>query len=834
MFKNYLITAWRHLLKNGRFSAINIFGLALGLASCILILLFVKAESGYDGWIPNSDRIARLHSAYLVPDRPPFRTVRSAGRMMEAVRDYASAEVEDGVRLIQWGTTVLQGADAFSEAITIADGSFFNVLALPFAHGNPESAFNKPNDLVITEEMALKYFNRTDVIGETLTFCCFNDQTITLPITGVIRSLPEQTHLDLDFIVRLQPAMFVDDTNVLHTWTSVNVYTYFKMRPGVTLEQFQQRLTYWVDNESPFLEMFKQHMGDVPKDMKVSTVMRHTLMGLEDLYLHAKKDAGNIGDMKALGDIDMLYTFSFVAILILAIACFNFMNLSTARATQRAREVAMRKVLGASRSQVAIQFLGESIALVLIALIFALALVELTLPFYSEAIGRSLHLQLFNNLPLLFGLIGSGIVVGILAGLYPALVLSRFLPSHILKSNKSTESSGSYAFRTALVVGQFAISIMLIISTAVIYSQTRYAQSIDPGYNADNKVVLGVGRANDQLDSLRQALLAVPGVNDVVYSSEAPTQDNENNTQFKLLDPSRSSSENQAELLNYHHMGYGFFEAYDVTPLAGRVFSREYGSDQAQQNSEGKVTGSALLNLTAVKKFGFSDPQQAVGKTLQADNGNRVFTIVGVIPDLYFRSIKFGVRPSVYMLDPERFRVATLSISPVNTSATMAGIEKVWKEKIPATPISLDFLDEMMAAQYHDEQVQTELFTVFSLLAIVIACLGMFGLATFTTERRTKEIGIRKVMGAQVRDIVGLLIWQFSKPVIIANLIAWPVASYAMVSWLERFQYRIDLMYLVPICLAVGFSLLLMAWLTVGGNATKVARANPIGALRQD
>lgn len=834
MFRNYLTTAWRHLIKNGRFSVINIFALALGLASCILILLFVRAESGYDKWIQDSDRVARLHSAYVMPNRPPFLTVRSAGRMMEAVRDYATAEIEDGVRLVRFGTTVLQDGDAFTEMMTITDGSFFNVIALPFVHGSPETAFTKPNDLVITEEMANKYFGKTDVVGQTLTFCCVAEQTITLPVTGVVKDLPEQTHFDLDFIVRLQPALFENDTNVLHTWTSVNVYTYFKLREGVTVDQAQERLSYWVNNESPFLEMNRQNLGSAEEGVQVTDFMKHTLMPLEDLHLHAKEAAGNMGDLTPMGDFTMIYTFSLVALLILAIACFNFMNLSTARATQRAREVAMRKVLGASRKQVAMQFLSESVALVMIAMLFALVLVEIALPFYSDAIGRNISLALFSDLGLLATLFGLALSVGVLAGSYPAIVLSRFLPSQILKSNKSSESSGSHTFRNALVIMQFAISIVLIICTSVIYTQTQYAQSIDVGYDSDNKMVLGIRAARGQLDSLQQALEAIPGVESVVYSSEAPTQDNENNQRFKLVGADDATANIEPELLNYHTMGYGFFEAYDVAPIAGRLFSEDFGSDSIPAEGEEPRTASAILNVSALGKFGIRDPEQIIGKTLTFGNGAQSLRVIGVIPDIYFRSIKFGVRPSIYFNDPQRLNVATISVTSGNTRQVIEQVEQVWRQAMPSTPISLTFLDEMMAAQYSDEQIQTELFTVFSILAIVIACLGLFGLATFTIQRKTKEIGIRKVMGASVKDIVALLIWQFSKPVIWANLIAWPIAAYAMINWLERFEYRIEFISLLPISIAVGVILLVLAWLTVGGNAAKVARSNPVGALRQD
>ncbi|MDO6719899.1 ABC transporter permease [Psychrosphaera sp. 1_MG-2023] len=835
MLKNYLLTAWRNIIKNGMFSAINILGLALGLMSCILITLFVREETGYDKWLPNSERVVRMHSAYINPGSQPFLTVRSAGNMMEAVRDYATNEVEQGVRLIQFGASVIQQQDVTAERITFVDPAFFNVFDLPFVYGSKETSFKKPLDLVITEEMAIKYFGKTDVVGQTLTVCCAGPEPSELTVTGVIKDLPKATHLNLDLVIFVLPSI-IENNPGLSSWTSVNVYTYFKMREGVSIDEFQQRLTYWVDNESPLSE-------GLEPGRKVSHNMKHKLMPLEDLHLHAKKDAGNLGDLSPLGDASMINAFSVIAGLILLIACINFMNLATARASQRAREVAMRKVLGASRQQVTIQFLGEAIALVFISLLVALVLVELVLPIYNQALDSELELALFSDPTLLIAIIVIGLVVGLGAGIYPAVYLSRFLPGHILKSNKSTESGRTSGFRTFLVVFQFTASISLVICTVVIYAQTHFAQSVDVGYNSDNKMVLAINRARDKRESLRQELLNLPEIKSVVFSSEAPTQDNENNSFFTLLgssqsdDASTNQMSNQGQLLNLHNMDYGFFEAYDVAPIAGRLFDQKFGSDEVTSVETGQHAGaaSAVLNQSALAKLGFNSALEAIGRTVAANiRGQQHFKIVGVIPDIYFRSIKFGVRPTIYMLNPQRLNVASISFNTNNPAQLRTQIEQVWKKHVPMQPINLQFLDSMMAAQYNDERIQTRLFSAFSILAILIACLGLYGLAAFTTERRTKEIGIRKVMGARVRDIVGLLIWQFSKPVLIANLVAWPIASFAMIGWLENFSYRINPLWLIPICLAVGTLLLLIAWATVGTNAASVARANPINALRQD
>ncbi|WP_286262272.1 ABC transporter permease [Thalassotalea atypica] len=835
MFKNYLITAWRNIVKNGVFSAINIFGLTVGLMSCILIMLFVREESGYDKWLTDSDRLARVHTAFTMPNQPPFLTVRSAGRIMEAIKGYANAEVETGVRIVRFGTTIQHKGEGYSEQGSMVDSSFLDVFDLPFTHGDRVTSFAKPNDLLITEEMALKYFGRTDVIGETMTFCCIGNDPSVAAITGVIKNLPSATHLDFDFVFYLNPELFANDTNVLHTWNSVNVYTYFKLNPGIELSLLQERVNYWLNHESPFIDMAKQFLGEQAADAKVTDFINLKLMSVPDIHLKAKYDAGSMGDLTPMGDDRMIKTFTIVAALVLLIACINFMNLSTAKASKRAKEVAMRKVVGASRAQVAIQFLSEALTVVFIALLFALAAAELVLPFYNQVIGKDLQLQLFDEPSLLLNLMLVTTVVGLGAGAYPAMYLSKFLPGHILKSSKSSESQGATKFRSTLVVIQFAMSIMLVIATIVVYGQTLYSNAADVGYRYHDKMVLNVRVAHGNTDGLKQSLLNLSGVTDVTFSSESPTQDFENNSQFTLVELNPQGEKVEPVLLNYHHMGYGFFESYGVMPIAGRLFDESYGSDAMTPLAEGEEQigqASIILNRTAALKYGYSDPAQAIGNTLNSGRYN--YTIIGVIPDLHFRSMKYGIRASAYMHNARRFRVANISFNSNDVPNLMEQVQTVWKEHVPMEPIDLQFLSEMMAAQYQDESTTAKLFLAFAVLAIIVACLGLYGLSAFTVERRTKEIGIRKVMGAGVTDIIQLLIWQFSKPVIIANIIAWPVAAYFLLGWLQSFTYRIDTWYLIPICASVGLLSLVIAWLTVGGNAAKVARKNPVKSLRYE
>lgn len=840
MFKNYLRSTLGHILKNRLFTAINVFGLAIGLMSCILILLFVRDELTYDTFVPEGERVVRLHSAFYPPGRSPFLTVRSAGRMMEAIRDYATAEVEAGVRLVNSGTTIIKDGDAFTVGVAFTDGSFFNVFDLPFAHGNASTAYRNSNDFVITEDVAMRHFGRTDVLGEILSMTDFQGEQMPLKITGVLKNIPESSHMEIETLFLMDPAMFAPYPNMLETWSSVNVYTYFKMLPGVTARDLQSRIEHWLDNESPFVQMLKNE----GLEGKVSDINQAHVMPLLDLHLNARKDAGNLGDMRAMGDKTMVITFASVAILVLIIASINFMNLSTAKATKRAREVAMRKILGATRAQVALQFLAEAVAISVSALFFALVAVELVLPFYNEAIGRQLELDLISDLPLFAMLVGVAIFTGIVSGSYPAMFLSRLMPVRILTSNSGSSTSGPVSFRTLLVVFQFAISIGLVICTAVVYGQTVYARSMDLGYSSEGKLALtrmGAVQTPEQAEAIRLALSKIPSVTSVALSSEAPSQDNQNNTSFRLLGGEGASANTEGTNLNIVTTGFGFFEAYNIKPIAGRTFDKAYGTDEIIPIPDGEDrigTASVVLNESAVRSLGIGSPDEAVGRVVRGGAfdgaGDFDFTIVGVVPDIYFRSVKFGVRASVYWLQPSRYRVATISYETNDVPGLMSDVERVWKEHMPLTPIALEFVSEMLAAQYDEESRQAKLFAAFSALAIIVACMGLYGLASFNAEQRTKEIGIRKVLGATIRDIVQLLVWQFSRPVLIANLIAWPAAWYFMSSWLDGFRYSLGNSYIFTAAAVAGTLALAIAWITVAGRAYRVAQTNPIIALRYE
>ena len=833
MWKNFFISAWQNLIANKVFSCINILGLSLGIAVCTLILLFVRKESGYEQWVDKPGNIVRLHTAYTLPNTPEFLTVRSAGKMKQAMLSYAPEAFIDGTHVIPYERTIQKDAEVYNETFTFVNQNFLDFFPLPLTQGQTQQALNKPNNMIISEAMALKYFGRTDVVGETLTICCVSDATLILPIVAVAK-MPRNTHLKLDFVVRMNEAKLAKLPGLLNTWSSVNVYTYFKLAPGTHPVEAQARIHHWANHESHWVENLPQDSNQNPTG-KVTDTVSYSLMPLPDLHLKAKPYAGSMGDMTPMGDYQMIRNFSLISILVLVIACINFMNLATARSTRRAKEVIIRKILGASRVQIALQFLGEALLVVFIGFLLALCLVELVLPLYNSAIGHQLEFNLLHEPRLVALCLGAVVLIGLAAGAYPAFVLSRFTPTKVLSASKGAESGTSSKLRDALVILQFAISVGLLASTAVIYRQNQYTQNLNLGFDYNNKLILDISESRDIAPSLKQQLESIPGIEHVVFSSEAPSQDFENNRYFRRL-----NAPDIHGLLNYYHVGYGFFESYGIQPVAGRVFSEDFGGDAIDPEHTGSKENpgqaSAVVNRRMLKKFGFNKPEDAIGQVLTLDiaKGHHHLTIIGVIPDIHFRSLKFGVRDNVYMLNPRRFRAATISYRSNNLPQLLTSIEKVWQQLAPQQPIKIQFLSEMIAAQYRGEQIQAKMFAAFAILAMIVACLGLYGLISFATQRRTREIGIRKVLGAEVSDIVRLLLWQFSKPVLIANLIAWPMVWFFMSRWLTNFPQRIEDYWVIIAALAASLVCAGIAWCTVGLNASIAASAKPTNALRHE
>lgn len=820
MLRNYLVTAIRNLLQHKLFSFINIGGLSIGFAACILIFLFVKNELSYDDWVADSDRVYRLEGKYLAIDGSPENPMAiSPGALKAPLLNRFNTEIEIASRMLNEQFLIKSGDRAFLETVNLIDKGFFDIFDLPIIEGDRNQAFQDYQSVIISERIARKYFGDQSPIGETLDL---DHGSILVKVVAVMKDLPDNTHLVGDFYLHFDESRYADAPWVITWWTSSNVYTYLKLTDSKYAPALEAAIPDFMDKNAV------RHPSTLPGS-KASDVLALNLMPITDIHLYSK---GRF-QQKATGDIVVVYSFSAIAILILAIAIINFTNLSTARASLRSREIALRKVVGASRKQIVLQFLGETFLTTAIALLIAFVLVEISLPWFNDFISKLLDLSVFSDPLIQLGLFGVIVVVGLSAGAHPAFSLSSYQPAKVLHTG-SAASAGSGRFRALLTTIQFTISIGLMITTAVIYSQIRYAQTMDTGLDKDNKITLTnmtYGPLRDVAKTVQSEINNLPGVESSVFSSRT----------FPLTGfwdwPIEVGTGAAKRVLDMEVVpgDFGFLEAYGADLIAGRFFSPDRQADLLQPpTSEGSFsTQSVIINQTAATALGYITPADALNQTIQIgdlSSETRVGTIVGVVKDMQLRSARDTVDPTIFFTNDAAANALHIELHPDNVAETLAQIETVWSQVVPDFPISQSFVDDAFRQFYEADRQRAEMFAYFSLFAIFVSCLGLYGLAAFTTERRTKEIGIRKVMGAKEGDIVKLLTFQFSKPVLLANLISWPIAWFFMRDWLEGFAYRIDLSVIYFI--AAGLLALTIACLTVAGHALKVAKANPVNTLR--
>jgi putative ABC transport system permease protein len=695
------------------------------------------------------------------------------------------------------------------------------------------STLPEPGTAALTQSEAIKRFGTDQVVGRTLTIITRGNRR-DFKITGLLRDVPKNSSLKINAILRLDfNQLYADQPEFLNKcWGCQSGYVFVKMRPGTDIKQIEAQMPAWEKRNIP-----DEPNGDIMYN--AGDDQDWHFINLKDVHLGKAQDA----TLTPGNDERSILTFAIIALLILGMAVVNFTNLATARASQRAREVALRKVLGATRNQLIVQFVAESILISAVAMLLALALVELLVRPFAAFLDSDIALSYFGKEGVLLPAIGLTLLVGIVSGLYPAFFLSRFQPAQVLKANRSaSETPGSGRLRAALVVMQFAVSIGLIICTAVIYGQTVYARHVDPGFKRDHIIQMEeLGRAQlwSRVEGFVEQVKRLPGVVDAGLTDIGINTDNNSNS--GIIPP----GSNQLINIGQYNVGEGFFNAMGLTLKAGRWFdpNREmddttipYPQNKAVETAMAHRGINVVLNEYAVKKLGFKSPQDAVGKVVKTqyfgpENGNVNVNIIGVVGDSRFRSVRKPIDP--IMFHKIRTGPGWLMIRYRGDPATMrATLERQWKQFTNEVPFSAKFSDDIMAEMYKKEDARAQSFAAFSLLAVIIGCLGLFGLAAFTAERRTKEIGIRKVLGARTRDIVRLLVWQFSKPIIIANVIAWPVAWWLMRDWLNTFDQRIPL---TPIPFVLAGSIALgIAIVTVVGHAVKVARANPIHALRYE
>jgi putative ABC transport system permease protein len=815
MFQNYLTIAYRNIINHRLYSIINIGGLAIGLAACMLILIFIQDELSYDKWIPNAERIYKFETTQSPPNRKSTASAGTPGMLAQSlVKDFG--DIEQAIRIRHAAMPVRLGDKLFREVIAITDANFFNIFDYPIVAGLREEALQNNSSVLISEKMATKYFGNQDPLGQILNI----DNEVDYKVVGVLKDLPENSNMSIDFLVWFDPARYVDKNWFTTCWFCPNVNTYIKLAPSADIEKLKADLPDFaqrnvIDNGATL-------------DERVWDTWQYYPRPLLDVHLYSRMG----GHLKPSGDIMAVITFSAVAVLILIIAGINFMNLATARSMQRAREVSLRKVMGATKGQLIKQFLGEAIFTALSGLVLAIILTKLSLPFFNEFLQKELVMDLFGNPVQGFSIIGFTLFVGILGGTYPAFFISSFRPSTVLRSNKSSQD-GSGWLRNALMVLQFAISIVLIVATSIIYAQTLFARNMDMGFTTENRLTLKVSHpdAKKVALSLKQELLNLPGITDAAMSNDSFPKG-----MGQSFDVKTEEMEGTV-LINGMVAGPNFFQLYDVAPLAGRLFSEDRLADSYThaEDDNGQNIANAIVNESFLNKTGMGTPEEAIGKVFVNHPGepwSTVFTIVGVIPDLHDRSIYSTIPPLVYYDEVTSYRVMTLTLSSNNRPETLAQIETKWREMVPTVPISRQFVDEAFDNFYNGVEQRAQMFAAFSIFAIFVSCLGLYGLASFAAERRTKEIGLRKVLGAKVSDIISLMVWQFSKPVLWANIIAWPVVWYFMSSWLDGFAYRVELTPL-PFIFAGGFALII-AWGTVAFHSWRVARTNPITALRYE
>ncbi len=831
MFKYNLLTAFKNLFRHRQYSYINIGGLAFGLAACWLILLFVRSELGYDRWIPQSEQIYRLHTTAHIPGRDALRSTRSSGQMFRALKSNFE-EIEYSTRLFYSNPRVFHDGNVFNQSVTLVDRDFFNVFDLPLLEGDRNAALNDFQSMIVSQSTARRYFGDVSPIGQKLGLCCYgpDNRQIDYKVTGVMADTRQDTHFFLDAIALIDQDRYSNSQNLFESWTSMNNNTYVKFVEGKNAENISDRMAWFVDNIMPDMSA---HMPD--PTIKPSDILKLSLMPITDIHLNARDAASDTGDIRPLGNKTLVISFLFIAILVLGIATINFLNLTTAKFATRAREVSMRKVLGASQREVAVQFLGETVITSLLALLVSVFLVMLLLPWFNQVLSTDLQLNLFNSASNLLTLLVITLLTGLIAGSYPSLYVSRLKPASVFNAARSSDGSKRGAVKNILVVFQFSISIALITATAVTWTQTDFVLSADLGYEHDNRIVLtGLSRpgAREHRQSLLAKLRELPAVIQLAQSSEVPTSSKENNTEFTVMGHEQEVGK---QILNYISADTDYFDIYGIEPLVGRVFSQEFPADiLAVESTEGRSDGSMVLNEGAARRLNFANPEDAIGQVVTTGTfgGVTTFTVIGIVPDVNNRSARFESIPSVYWMRERSLDRLTILHDGSDTQALVNAVEEAWRELIPNLPFNYSILDEMIRQLYLDEERQVLTFSAFSLLAIIISGLGLYAMASFTIVRRTREIGLRKVMGAKVIEIVRLLLWQFSKPVVIANLVAWPLAWYFLSDWLDGFVYRIDLN--ATYFILAGMAALVIAWATVAYHAWRVAQSNPIHALRHE
>ena len=806
MFRNYLKIAFRNLRKYKAISFINLFGLAVGFTCCLLILAYILNEVSYDKQHPYADRTYRISRSFHNDEGVESLHLGAIAPAFGPYLKTAFPEIEKMTRTLSNGNTsfVYEDKRFYEDRVFFADESFTDVFKIEVIRGNAKTALAEPYSVMLTEELARKYFGAEDPVNKVVRL----DNNLPCKVAGVYKSFPSNVHFHPEVLISfntLKDSAVYGEERLRTSWGNNAFFTYIVLPQNYDYKKLEARMPAFLDKY--------YHFPGEPAGFVGSKTTHLYLWPLTDIHLRSHLD----DEAEENGDIKRVYIFSIVALFILLIACINYMNLSTARSVLRAKEIGIRKAVGAERREIILQFLSESVLLAYVAIFLAILLTAILLPWLNSFSGSDLHMQSLLQWKVLLPLLLTPLVIGIFSGMYPALFMSSFEPVKVLKG--LFKVGGNLSLRKALVVAQFAVSIVLIITTAIVFQQLRYMQEKSLGFDKDRVITMfNTAAFGNRFESFRQELLQHPGVKEVGRSSRIPSG--------RLLDamgigvPAGDSMLFLQLDVKYLSVDYNFIPTYGFRLAAGRNYSSAYTTDSS----------NFVVNEATVKAIGFKSAQDAIDKPIQY--GGRKGKIIGVVKDFHFESLHQQIPALLMTVIPNQYGRISIKLSGNNLPVTLETVEATWRKFLPEVPYDFTFIDENFAQLYESEQRQKTIFTSFAAIAIFIACLGLFGLSAFTISQRIKEIGIRKVLGAEVSSIVGLLSKDFLKLVAIAALIAFPIAWYAMHNWLSDFAYRIGIPWWI--FLAAALIACVIAFLTISFQAIKAATANPVKSLRSE
>ncbi len=807
MIKNYIKTALRNLIRYKGFTLINILGLSIAITGCLVIGLFVQDEQQYDKFIKGGDDIYRFYTRRI--DVSPVTSTANTPPMF-ATHMQQYPEVEYATRILMTDNRKLieaNGKKAYEDKGLVVDSSFFSVFPLQLVKGDPATAMHGSSSVVLTEEVVTKYFGTIDPMGKTIRV---NNSDFI--VTGILARIPEHFHLEINYLMPFAATGI--DAERMRSWQWQQFFTYVKVKPATNVQLLQHKIQDAVKKDVE------------PITRKTGFAYVPFLQPLKDIHL---KSSEFVYDNAKRGNATYVRGLTIIAIFVLVIACFNFINLATARSLRRAKEIGVRKVAGAVRRQLILQFTGETVLLSFISVIVAALATVLILPYLNAFTGKSISFNLVQQpVLLLLILFCLALVIGVLAGLYPALVMSGFQPVRVLKGLKpGGDNKGSaLALRHGLVVIQFALSALLIVCTVIVYRQMNFLREKDLGFNKDQVIYFNaLGKITEDPEAFKTELLRSPGVVSATAGYGLPG-DLFAGDAVKLM----TKDGEKEETTNLFIADYDYIKTLGFRIIAGREFLRDHPSD---------AENAFIINETAVKEFGFESPEKAIGKKIAWDkwipdslNPVKRGEVVGVIKDFHSKSLHEKINKTVLIIYPPIVGKVAVKVRTANLPRTLEDIRTVWNKFSPDFPLDYNFLDENFDRMYKSEEKLSSLLWIFTAMAIFVGCMGLFGLAAFSAEQRVKEIGIRKVVGANAANIVTLLSGNFVRLIILSLLIASPVAWWVMNKWLEDFAYRITIGWSVFVI--AGISALLIALLTVSFHAIKAALANPVKALRTE